>query len=134
MEHAWLMNGKALNAALAYRRNHLEATWDVAREYAFNAFGLIDGVPGRSYDYLRFNLLANIALLFEMKGEFEVALEVFEQTFGSARSEEMKDDPVGAHFCYRVALLKSKLGQFDEADRWLESRAGQCARPGMPFQ
>lgn len=133
LEHAWLLNGKALNAALDYRKNGGSEKWETARELAFAAFGLIDEAPGRAYDYLRFNLLANIALLFEMKGEFEVALEIFEQTFGASQSEDLKDESVGAHFCYRVALLKAKLDQCDDADHWLQAAYDKTLEFECPF-
>ena len=133
LELAWLLNGKALNAALDYRKNRIAEKWDVSREFAFTAFGLIDDQPGCAYDYLRFNLLANIAFLFEMKGEFDVALEIFEQTFGSIRSEDLKDDSVSAAFCYRVALLNAKLDQSDDADIWLGSARDKTRELECPF-
>ena len=75
--------------------------------------------------YLQLNLLANMALLLEVKGDFQLAASFWGRVFDKfrgARSAERRSFEVA--FLYRLALLELKAGAGDRArqamDRALE--------------
>lgn len=127
LERGWLLNGLALNEAVLWRRQGAVGerhanSFGLERE----AFELVREGSSPSRMYLRFNLLANSALLMEMAGEFDVAIGIFEKTFdfdvdrGSAKQSHW-ESTMG----YRIGVLQYRGGRLEEAYRTLHHAAEQ---------
>ncbi|MDA0167659.1 hypothetical protein OJ998_01055 [Solirubrobacter taibaiensis] len=127
LEHGWLLNGLALNEAILWRRaggskEHHGTAFALERE----AFELVRDGDSAARIYLRFNLLANSALLMEMAGEYDVAIDIFHKTFDfdvdrSASSRRRWESTMG----YRIGVLQYQAGRYDEAYRMLHHAAEQ---------
>lgn len=125
LEHAWLLNGLALNQALLWRRTkdtiHFHRAFDMERQ----AFDLVrDGTePARLY--LRFNLLANLSFLLEISGRYDVAIQTLNRAFdmelGSGDSAYRMRSTLG----YRIGVLYSRVGHLDRALECLDRAAEQ---------
>ena len=115
LERAWLLNASALNRAYEFRGGD-PAAWNRALELEQEAFALVREGTSDERAYLRFNLLANIAFLFQMRGDRTTALRVFEGVFSSKTS----GDPVADVFLrYRIGVLQLEAGDLAAAERSL---------------
>lgn len=104
LERAWLLNGLALNDALRWRRD--PEGWSHSYASAFQlvreAFSLVADLSTPHAAYLRFNLIANMSFLVEMKGDYGAAARALERTF------ELDGGPppeLGADIAYRLGVL-----------------------------
>lgn len=124
LERAWLLNGLAFDRAIRTRletgAGHLEAAFSFVQE----AFDLVRLGTDSSRAYLRFNLIANSALLLEMSGRPEQAAEVFRHAFGVDLEENAaRQRRFGATLGYRIGLLLRSAGRPAEAFPLLERAA-----------
>ena len=129
LERGWLLNGLALNEAILQRR-HGEDTAHHARAIALerHAFGLVQDGDDPARAYLRFNLLANCALLMEMQGQWDVAIDIFTKTFDftDSESETIRQRSRRA-LGYRAGVLHFRAGRVEEAHRLLQDAVEQDA-------
>jgi tetratricopeptide (TPR) repeat protein len=127
LERGWLLNGLALNEAILWRR---EPDADERHANAFRlereAFDLVREGSSPSRMYLRFNLLANSALLMEMCGEYDVAIDLFRRTFDfDVDRDSAKRSRWESTMGYRLGVLHYRAGRLDEAYRLLYDAAEQ---------
>lgn len=121
LEHAWLLNGLALNHAVGWRRAPNETThYREAFGMEQQAFALIrDGVePERLY--LRFNLLANLSFLLEMSGRYDLAIDTLSRAFDIDLESSWSAQRLQSTLAYRIGVLHYRAGEFDHALAWLE--------------
>ncbi|MDT8757205.1 hypothetical protein MZO42_00705 [Sphingomonas psychrotolerans] len=111
LERAWLLNGLALNQAILWRRSGIRNYFAQAFTHLRTAFSIVSGGGSDAHTYLRSNLLANMAFLMEMGGEYAKAVEVFEKVF-QERLSGLTDQTgrLRGTLSYRVGLLKWKAG------------------------
>jgi tetratricopeptide (TPR) repeat protein len=120
LERAWLFNGLALNRAIEWRRDPaLEAKYEEAFRLVKSAFDLVRDGSSRPCGYLRFNLVANLAFLFEMKGRYDLAIDALSRAFdfGPGSPTELPSGHVA--LSYRVGVLHHRLGDREGAIRLL---------------
>jgi tetratricopeptide (TPR) repeat protein len=129
LERGWLLNGLALNEAILWRRNPA-AMEHHARAFALEreAFDLVRDGDHPARMYLRLNLLANSAFLMEMRGKYDLAIDVFHRTFDFGPNQA----PAQRHrwlstMGYRIGMLHYRAGRLDEAYRLLQEAAEQDA-------
>lgn len=129
LERGWLLNGIALNEAILWRRNpsamnHNQRAFALERE----AFDLVrDGThPARIY--LRFNLLANMAFLMEMQGNYDLAINIFDNTFAFQLDQSpTKQARWRSTIGYRLGLLHYRARRMTEAYQLIQESAEQDA-------
>lgn len=127
LEHAWILNGLALNKAIEWRRvPHQREHYDNAFQLVQQAFALVrEGrIPTRIY--LRSNLLANSALLLEMRGDADIAIDLFRSAFAPPTSEAAAS---GERWLttlgYRIGCLHHRAGRPEVAYRLLREASGR---------
>ena len=134
LEYAWLLNSQALCAAIQFRKTGDVGSWKEAMRLVQEAFTRSRGFGSPGHMYLRFNLAANTVFLFEMRGAFEKALSVLEQSFAQALSSSSTvEQKAPESFCYRRAILLSKMGRVDEALEILEAIVPELNRQNLWF-
>ena len=122
LERGWLLNGLALNQAILQRRHREDSSHhDRAIALERQAFGLVQDGDDPSRSYLRFNLLANCALLMEMQGHYDVAIDIFTKTFDftDAESPTIRDRSRRA-LGYRAGVLHYRAGRVELAHTLLQ--------------
>jgi tetratricopeptide (TPR) repeat protein len=129
LEHAWILNGLALNQAIAWRREpHQVAHYDNAFQLVQQAFFLVrEGrIPPRIY--LRSNLLANSALLLEMRGDADAAIDLFQAAFEPPASEAATNaEQWLTTLGYRIGCLHYRAGRPEVAYRLLRETSSRDA-------
>ena len=112
VERAWLLNARALNCALEYRQTSDLSLFRAAHDLEANASRLVAVGSSHERVYLRMNLLANMAFLWESAREPQNAIRVFEQVF----EKRVSSDPLAqATLGYRLAVLHTKAGNYERA-------------------
>lgn len=123
LERAWLMNGLALIESLRWRGQHKQQRHsEQAFALELDAFELVrDGNHPARY-YLRYNLLANAAFLMEMQGQFDVALEIFQEAYDfGLQKAQSSEDRWKSTLGYRVGVLHYRAGRFEQAEAFLRA-------------
>lgn len=119
LEQAWLFNGLALNEAIMARSSQASAGdrhLSEAFAYEKRAFALVREGDSRARGYLRFNLLANLAFLFEMQGAYLESIRLLERAFGDeAGGDDPESRDARCTLQYRAAVLYYRAGQHHEA-------------------
>jgi tetratricopeptide (TPR) repeat protein len=129
LERGWLLNGLALNEAILWRRD-LAALHHFSRAFTLerDAFALVAEGDDPARTYLRFNLLANSAFLMEIRGNYELAIDIFRNTFGLEMDEAHdRKQRWRSTLGYRIGVLHHRAGQLEEASRCLREAAEQDA-------
>lgn len=121
VERAWLLNARALNRALAYQRTRDDRLFEEAHALEIEAARLVAEGSSPERTYLRFNLLANLAFLWEGRGEPNQAARVFERNFADLSTV---DAVAAATVGYRLAVLYAKAGRSDAAQEVLDRLDG----------
>jgi tetratricopeptide (TPR) repeat protein len=134
LEHGWLLNGQGLVLALeakqattAGERRQLNEE-SLRRE--LEAYALVKDLDGASAAYLRHNLLANIAFLFEIAGRFDAAIEAWRRAFERFLSTSPTFDVT---FKHRLGLLLAKASQWESARAELEQARATAETVGDRF-
>lgn len=117
VERAWLLNARALNRALVFRDTRDDHRFREAHELEVEASRLVSKGASPERTYLRFNLLANLAFLWEGRGEPMNAAKVFEKAFAERAGV---DGVSAATLGYRLAVLYAKAGDLTGADEVLQ--------------
>ncbi len=126
LERAWLLNARALNTALEYRRSGGVELFRRAHALEVEASRLVATGSSDERSYLRMNVLANTAFLWDMAGRPDVAIRVFEQVF----ARRVSTDPVAqATLRYRLAVLHFRAKEYARADELLRN-----AVEGLPSE
>jgi tetratricopeptide (TPR) repeat protein len=116
LEQAWLLNGLALNQALAWRRAPQEAKYfQAAFETEQRAFNLIRDGAAPERLYLRFNLLANLSFLLEMSGRYDHAIATLSRAFDIDLPPSASAHRLRSTLAYRVGVLHYRAGELDRA-------------------
>lgn len=135
-EKAWLINGKCLGRAiLASKLEKLEKEQIILEiiKDEMEAYKLISHEPSFYLVYLRFNLLANIAFLLEILGNYTKAIEFWERAFAPILANDGQYRESEKALTYRLGVLNINLSEFEKAKVLLE-RALELARTeGHPF-
>lgn len=131
LERAWLLNGQALNAAITWRRD--QATVD-HHDRAFRliqeAFRLVRDGRAPQRIYLRSNLLANSALLLEMRGSHDAAIQLFESVFPNpAANSSANLDRWLVTTGYRLGVLHYRAGRPEVAYGMLRDASAREEAP-----
>lgn len=113
VERAWLLNGRALIAALASARGTDVTRMAAAYQLTHEALLLIKDSAGDEAAYLRYNLVANLIVLHQMRGAWDTALETLQRSFNNA-PKAAQDTRAVAVFEYRVGALALRAG----SDGW----------------
>jgi len=116
VERAWLINARALNFALEYRRTGDLAFFRAAHDLEVKASGFVAAGGSHERTYVRMNLLGNIAFLWESAKQPRNAIHIFEQVFEKRVSS---DSLAQATLGYRLAVLHAKAGNYERADQVL---------------
>lgn len=117
LERAWLFNARALNSALMYRRTLKTTFLQQAHSLELTAFELVARGGSDERVYLRFNLLANMAFLWERERPLK-AVQIFQDVFDKRPTH----DPVArAILSYRLGVLYARAKCLDEAAAVLAS-------------
>lgn len=119
LERAWLLNASAMNRATEYRSGR-EQAWASAMKLERQCTELLGTNRDAEHTYLRFNLLANIALLFQMRGSYADAISIFERVFVAQKQSDFKRD-VFLH--YRLGVLHLEAGNHRAAKAHLSMPA-----------
>ena len=109
VERGWLLNGRALIRALRFRSTRSEIEIVSAYQLCRDALALVGSATDKESSYLRYNLLANTALLHEMRGDFGRALTTMRSTVG-VPGLVSKDARALAIYEYRIGLLDLRAG------------------------
>jgi len=134
VEAAWCRNGRALAEVLQWRRDPEQGCIDQAVDLVSEAFWLVNGLEEPAAVYLRNNLLANMAFLFEMSGNFDEAIDLFTSMF--ATQEELlswDSSPYKTTLCYRVAVIATHAGRYAEACKLLDAAADSAEQLNSSF-
>lgn len=122
VEQAWLLNAEALIESLEYTKSgdlgHWTRAWDLEQQ----ALDLVAQGASADRTYLRFNLIANCAMLLELTGDYAAAALVFQKVF-TEHSEVASDPSPGsprATLGYRLGVLHARAGRLDDASDVLE--------------
>lgn len=124
VERAWAVNGLALVRTL--RTKHLDPDEREAEQMRIfldeaDAFQDVAELSSAQALYLQLNLLANMTLLLEVKGDYARAAlfwgRVFEKFRGTDSAERRSFEVA---FLYRLGLLELKAGEFDRARNAME--------------
>ncbi|MFJ7747500.1 hypothetical protein [Peribacillus sp. NPDC097295] len=122
-EKAWLMNGRSLaKTVLAARKNEKEKAEILATliKEEMTAYRLISNESNFRLVYLKYNLLANIAFLLEIAGEFSRAIQFWEQAFAPLLANDGQFKEGEKALTYRLGLLHIKLSKLDQAELLLQ--------------
>ncbi len=132
LERAWLFNGLALNSVIRWRRGEDRRGWQRGFDLASRAFALVKAGTEASHAYLRFNLLANVAFLMEMRGRFDQAIGILEGVFEEQDGTgEVHRARLGQTIGYRIGMLQLRAGAVSTA---LGTLARALDPPGLPAQ
>lgn len=112
VERAWLLNARALNKALEYQRTGDDRLFKEAHALETEASRIVSTGSSPERTYLRFNILANLAFLWEGRGDPNSAARVFERRFADLPGVDVV---AAATIGYRLAVLYAKAGRLDEA-------------------
>jgi hypothetical protein len=113
-----LLNGRALIAALSSARGTDTTQMAVAYRLTHEALLLVKDAAGDEAAYLRYNLVANLIVLHQMRGAWAAALETLQRSFNNAPGAA-EDARAIAVFEYRLGALALRAG----ADSWTPPRA-----------
>lgn len=137
LERGWLLNGLALIEALRWRRNPSNTDGNRRSfELVEEAFGLVASGDDPARTYLRFNLVANAALLVEMAGDHDAAIDIFTRAFDhggvqSARLMNRWNTVLG----YRLGVLELRAGKMAGArDRLAQAAQSATSVGSWPMQ
>lgn len=137
LERGWLLNGLALNEVIEWRRNsmakeHLRQAFEFERK----ALELVPDGDSAARVYLRFNLLANLAFLMELGGNFDVAIDTFAKAFDFGLDEfQGRRSRWQSTLGYRIGVLHYRAGRLQEAYRRLsEAAEWDTAEESWPTQ
>lgn len=119
VERAWLINGRALIAALSSARGTDTIQMAAAYRLTHEALLLVKDAAGAEAAYLRYNLVANLIVLHQMRGAWDSALETLQRSFNNAPGAA-EDARAVAVFEYRLGALALRAG----ADGWTPPRDG----------
>ncbi|MBB3602765.1 tetratricopeptide (TPR) repeat protein [Mycolicibacterium sp. BK556] len=110
VERAWLLNGQALIAALRAKET---AGGKLTQAYrlAHDALILVRDVEGDEAAYLRFNLVANLAVLHEMRGDPHAAMATLRRSFDKVQTPLVSRST--AFYEYRMGVLALQAGSLD---------------------
>jgi tetratricopeptide (TPR) repeat protein len=122
LEHAWLLNGLALNEVIGWRHGSHEKrkepkTFRLLQE----AFSLVRTGDSPARFYLRFNLLANAAFLLEIQGKYTLAAEVLTRAFDQEpEGSQSVRKSFRSAMAYRLGTLSYRSGDHPKALRLLK--------------
>lgn len=134
VEAAWCKNGRALHEVLQWRADRDPDRIERAVGLVSEAFWLITDETDPAAVYLRNNLLANMAFLFEMTGEYREAIQLFRGVFGDMLDlHSGPPSPYRTTLCYRIGLLESHDGNHDEAISLLQGSVDSAEALGSLF-
>jgi tetratricopeptide (TPR) repeat protein len=134
VETAWCCNGRALHEVLQWRASRGADHIEEAVRLVTEAFWAIDGLDEPAAVYLRNNLLANMAFLFEMTGDVRQSLTMFESMF--LDSVDLTDGVPSRYkttLCYRVGLLAAKAGDHERGMELLSCAQESASALGSWF-
>lgn len=124
LERAWLLNGLALNEAILWRREPDQPDHE-ARAFALEreAFDLVHEGMQPARVYLRFNLIANSALLLEMQRRSDLAEQLFRRAFEfpAAAGSTAEANRWTSTVSYRIGVLQFRDGRLEESAASLEA-------------
>lgn len=109
VERSWLLNGRALIAALASARGTDATQMAAAYKLTHDALLLVVDSEGDEAAYLRYNLVANLIVLHQMRGAWDTALETLQRSFHNAPNAAQDTRSV-AVFEYRLGALALRAG------------------------
>ncbi|MBX9772621.1 MAG: hypothetical protein K2X29_14685 [Candidatus Obscuribacterales bacterium] len=124
VELSWQDNGLALLMSLCARTASKEERVQLLQQAMLKetkALKRLDGKTTPDADYLRFNILANCAFLFEMLGKPQDAIRLFTRLFGNTDNLLSADSPrFRMTAAYRIGVLTLKAANVETAISTLE--------------
>lgn len=117
VERAWLFNARALNLALAYRQTGDLSAFRAAHDLEVQASKIVASGSSSERTYLRMNLLANLAFLWEMAKAPQYSIEILEKVFRRKLDLGVAET---ATLNYRLAVLYAKMGNYQHAAQVLD--------------
>ena len=121
-EKAWLINGlclaKTIQVSKLSNQEKKQQLMSVVQA-EMDAFRLINKETHFRISYLKFNLLANIAFLLEIMGEYTQAIDFWKRAFAPIlREGEYYEGEKG--LSYRLGVLHIKLKEYEVSSEYLK--------------
>jgi len=121
IERAWLMNGISFvnvmrsKQLLSSESNKL--IYEIIK-MEIEAFNLVKGPKDTAHTYLRYNLIANIAFLLEILGDYGKSIKFWKDIFEPYIKDEL-DSEFNKVLGYRLGLIFFKAGQKKQCEKYL---------------
>lgn len=122
-ERAWLINGLCLGKTILANKlkgKERETALHGLIQEEMKAYKLLQNESSFYLVYLKFNLLANIAFLLEILGDYQIAIQFWEKAFAPLLSNDGDNREGEKSVTYRLGILNIKLENYEQAELLLE--------------
>ncbi|MEF2293794.1 tetratricopeptide repeat protein [Virgibacillus dokdonensis] len=135
-EMAWLINGQCLGRTILASRMNQKDKESVLFEIIgkeMEAYRLISHEKSFHLIYLKFNLLANIAFLLEILGNYTKAIDFWEKSFAPILASDDQYREGEKALTYRLGILYLNLGDLGKSEVLLKRALALAKSEDNPF-